>query len=196
MLRNLMMLACVAGLVVVASPALAGDCAGCTKVSDSGDGFCCGKGLAFGVNLTSQNLYKALVGEKVDAAKIECKGCKKAAGEGGSCCGKSFAHGNAYKSPVAFKLAKGEAYTAKKAEHCSNCKKAFGDDGFCSGCNAGFVAGRIFKDKESYDAALGAHKVLAKAAASKCEACAVAMVTDGTCDHCKVSFKDGKKIKS
>jgi hypothetical protein len=199
MLRVMSTLVLVTAMLGFAAPATAHDCKGCQAIGKKGDGFCahCGKGKVFGVDLTSQKLYDATAGKEVQIDEMKCAGCKKAAATNGSCCGKSFAHGKAYHSPVGYTLAKGKPYTEAKAGHCPGCRDAFASHGFCTGCNVGFVAHRLYKDKESHDAALAAHQTLVKAAeiSKKCEACAVAMVTNGKCDHCNVSFKDGKPVK-
>lgn len=198
MIRKMFVLAGMAVVFGVGAPAMAGGCKGCDKVAKAGDGFCCGKGKAFGVELTSKKLHDALAGKKMDAYGVECAGCKSALKTNGKCdhCKVAAADGKMYHSMVAHAIAKGKPYTAEKAAHCGSCKTAFGADGFCTGCNAGFVAGRMFTDKESYDGAKTALMTLVKAVATsqKCATCAVAMVTDGTCSHCKASFKDGKKV--
>lgn len=192
------MLTLVASVVLLASavPAMAAGCPGCDKVAKAGEGFCCGKGKIYGVQLPSKKLYTALAGHKIDPAKMKCAGCKAAAKTDGRCehCGVGAADGKMFHSKVSHTLAKGQPMSAEKAKHCSACASAHKNNGFCSGCSAGFVAGRLFVGKASHEAAVEARKILVMAAdaAKKCEACAVAMVTDGKCEHCKVSFKDGK----
>lgn len=197
MVRTILTLVCGLAVLGMAAPAQAGGCKGCQRVAKAGDGFCCGKGKAFGVELTSRKLYDAIAGKTVDTDKMKCHGCKKAAKTNGTCshCKVGVADGKLYHSLIAHKIAVGTPYAAEKAAKCSSCKSAHEHNGFCTGCNAGFVAGRLFKTKETYDAALAAHTTIVKAAkaSSHCEACAVAMVTDGSCAHCNVSFKDGKK---
>ena len=199
MLRVTTAVILVTAMLAFAAPAMAGDCKGCKTIMEKGEGFCahCGKGKIFDVELSSQKLYDATAGKEVQVDKMKCGGCIKAAASNGSCCGKSFANGKAYHSPVGHRLAMGKPYTEAKAGHCPGCREAFASHGFCTGCEVGFVAHRLFKGKESHDAALAAHQTLVKAAevSKKCEACAVAMVTDGKCDHCNVSFKDGKPVK-
>ena len=198
MLRKAGMLACVLGFAGFAVPALAAGCPGCDKVTETGQGFCCGKGETLGVKLTSQKLFDSLEGKTVDTTKIKCSGCKEAAAKGGSCdsCKKYFHDGKAYKSKIAVALAKGKPVSAEKAAQCAGCKTAHQQSTQCTGCGVGFVASRKYKS-DDYKVALAAHKVLAKAVttAKKCEACAVAMVTDGECAQCNVSFKNGEKTK-
>ena len=200
MLKKMTVVMCAAAMLVLASPLQAGDgCAGCKKVSDSGQGFCCGKGKAYGVDMTSQKLFDALEGHKVESADaIKCGGCKEAVAKDGTCdhCKVGSVANTLYHSMVAYRLAKGAYLSADKAPTCDACKVANADNGFCSGCSVGFVANRLHKDKESYTAALASFKTLTKASktAEKCELCAVAMVTDGACDACKVSFKDGNPV--
>ena len=196
MVRTMLTLGCVLAVLAIAAPAQAG-CPGCDKVAKQGEGFCCGKGEIYGVQLTSEKLYKAVAGKEVDASSFKCAGCKTAHKESGTCshCKVAMANGKMYRSPVSHILAKGTPTAAEKVGACSSCTTAHKDDGFCTACGVGFVSGRAFEGKESYDAALAAHTTLAKSAkiAKKCTECAVAMVTDGTCDSCKVSFKGGKK---
>lgn len=198
MIRNLMVLGCVLAFAGAANPALAG-CKGCDKVAKSGEGFCCGKGKIYGVELTSKKLFKALEGHSINKSEMKCAGCKKAAETNGKCehCNVSITNGKAFHSNVSYVLAKGIPVSAEKAAACGGCKTAHKDNGFCTGCSVGFVAGRLFADKDSYNAAKAALTTLVKAAtaSTKCAACAVAMVTDGECEHCKVSFKDGKKTE-
>lgn len=181
----------------VAASVYAGDCKGCAKVVKTGEGFCCGHGKAFGVELTSKKLYKSLAGVELAADDIKCGGCKKAMKADGRCdhCNVAMAHGHAYHSPVAYALARGKVMSNTNAAHCAGCKTALASNGSCTACKVGFVAGRMFADGSLLDAAKDAYATLVKAAevAGKCEACAVAMVTDGECSHCKVKFKDGKK---
>ena len=196
MVRTMLTLVASVALLGATVPAMAGGCSGCAKVAKSDDGFCCGKGKAFGVKLASKKLYTALAGHKIDSYDIKCPGCKKAAKTSGRCdhCNVGAADGKFYHSKVSHVLAKGKPMSAKEAKHCSACATAHKSNSFCSGCSAGFVAGRLFRGKTIHEAALAAYKTLAKAvkASSKCEACAVAMVTDGKCAHCNVAFKDGK----
>ncbi len=198
MIRKLMILGCVLAFAGASNPAMAG-CKGCDKVAKAGDGFCCGKGKIYGVELTSKKLFKALEGHKVNKSEMKCAGCKKAAETNGTCshCNVSIANGKSFHSNVSYVLAKGIPVSAEKAAGCSSCKTAHKDNGYCTGCSAGFVAGRIFSSENSYKTAKAALATLVKAAsaATKCAACAVAMVTDGTCEHCKISFKDGKKAE-
>jgi len=201
MMRRMMLTVGTVAIAAMSSSAFAGDCAGCAKIAKAGDGFCtgCGKGQAFGVQLTSQKLHAALAGEKVDAATVKCPGCKAALATEGKCehCKSFAAEGKMFHSPVAHALAKGKPYTAEQAGHCPSCAKGFKENGFCSSCDTGFVAGRIFEGKESHDAAAAAYKTLNSAAEAckKCEGCATAMVTDGKCEPCKTEFKDGKSTK-
>lgn len=199
MSRKLLVLVGIVAVVGLGPVAVAGECPGCKKVAETGEGFCCGKGLAYGVQLTSKPLYEALAGVEVQPDKITCPGCKTAVKEQGWCshCQIGMAQGKSYHSPMAYALAKGKPYTKEAAAHCEGCSEAFAANGFCTKCNIGFVAGRMFPDRASYDAALAAHKTLTEAAkiAAKCETCAVAMVTNGTCEQCHVTFKDGKPTK-
>jgi hypothetical protein len=187
----------VAAAVVYVTPAEAGDCKGCALVAKTGEGFCCGKGMAFGVPVSSEKLYQTLVGYKVDAAHMKCPGCKKAAKTNGECthCKVGMADGKAYHSTYAHTLAKGMPMPASKAAHCGGCKTAYEKNSRCSACDVGFVAGRAFKQKSQHESAKAALEVITTAAkaSSHCEACAVAMVTDGKCSHCNVAFKGGKK---
>jgi hypothetical protein len=107
-----------------------------------------------------------------------------------------MAGGRMYRSHSAHVLAAGTLLAEGEGCKCAGCKTARTENGFCSGCKAGYVNGRLFRGKESYDAALAAHETLASAIelAKHCVACAIASVTDGTCSSCKVSYKDGKKV--
>ena len=200
MVRKLLIVLSTAAFLGASAPAMAGGCKGCTKVAEAGEGFCCGKGKSFGVDLTSKKLHAALVGHKFDLEKIHCPGCKTAAKTGGSCehCKVHAADGKFYHSSVAHALAKGKLRSASVSEmKCTSCKTAHAENGWCSGCSAGFIANRLFESKTAHTIALAAYNVLKEAVvvASKCERCAIAMVTDGTCDACKVKFKDGKAVK-
>jgi len=183
--------------------AVAEGCKGCKLVDKTGEGFCCGKGRAFGVELTSKSLYEALVGHSFESSKITCSGCKTALKSNGKCehCHVAAANGKFYKSPVAHALAKGKPvdvkHDADAGQGCPGCEKAIHENGRCDQCKVSFVAGRMFSSEDDYKAALAAHETLehAAAAAKQCEACSVAMVTNGTCDHCKVKFEDGKMAK-
>ncbi len=200
MVRKVLMAISVAAFVAATAPAMAGGCKGCDKLAKSRDGWCCGKGKAFGVELASKKLYTALAGHEADGEKIRCPGCKTALKTSGKCkhCKVAAADGKLFRSPVAHALAKGKLVsthgTSSCASGCAGCKEAFRSNGWCDKCGVGLVAGRMFKGQSDHKAALVAYKTLTKAAsaASNCEACAVAMVTDGSCEHCKVKFKDGK----
>lgn len=200
MICRMLIAASVSVMLTAAAPALADGCKGCQKVATSGEGFCCGKGKAFGVALKSEKLHAALVGQKIDAAmaaKCPCKDCKKALKNNGKCDHCKLVAGKMYQSSVSYALAKGAPMSAELVvacpERCKRCKAAFKESGRCDKCGVGFAAGRMYDNAEDYEAALVAYKTLTKAAevAAKCESCAVAMVTDGKCEHCKVSFKDG-----
>ena len=198
MLRKIVVVAALSAVVGIVSPAIAGACKGCAKVASSGEGFCCDKGIAFGVPVSSKKLSEALAGVEVDPGSIKCAGCKSAASSNGQCdhCKVGIVDGKAYRSMVAYHLAKGKLLPKDAKIKCPDCAKAKGSDGFCKECKAGFAAGRLYKTEPDYKAALAAHETLVKAAdvAGKCEACAVAMVTDGECASCKAKFKDGKKV--
>ena len=197
MLRKMLIVTGVIAMAGAGTPAMAGGCKGCDLVAKKGEGFCCGKGQIHGVELTSRNLYDALAGQKLEADKIKCAGCKYAAKNNGVCshCRVGVAGDKLYHSLLSHKLAKGQPITARMASLCGGCKTAYKDHGRCTGCSVGFVSHRMFKDQADYDAALAARKTILAAAAmsKKCETCAVAMVTDGKCTKCKLSFKDGKK---
>ena len=196
MIRTMLTLAGVVAVLGAASPAVAGGCKGCTLVAKKGDGFCCGKGKIYGVELTSKKLYNALAGREMATDKIRCPGCQAAAKSSGACshCKVAMADGKMYRSMMSHALAKGTPISEDKMG-CGGCKTAHKAGGFCDGCGMGFVASRMFKDKAVYEVASKAYKTLtiAAKAATKCVGCAVAMVTDGKCDPCNVSFKDGKK---
>jgi hypothetical protein len=188
--------ACVVVFVGAVSPAKAG-CPGCEAVAKKGEGFCCGHGIVFGLQLGSEELYKTLSGKEIDVNRIECPGCKSAHETNGQCshCKVGMAGGKMYRSSAAHVLAKGSPVSEAAACQCKGCKTARAENGFCDKCGAGYIAGRFYRGKESYDAALAAHQTLANAIelAKKCVGCAVALVTDGTCPSCKVTYKDGKK---
>jgi hypothetical protein len=189
-----------ATLAMMPMSAQAGGCKGCAKVAKEGKGFCCAKGVAFGVEMSSKKLYKTVSAHEVDADKIHCPGCKKALAENGCCkhCHFAAVDGKSYTSQVAYTLAKGMPTCAELVaacpQRCEKCKTAFKNSSECPHCHVGFVGGRMYKTHEDYEAAMAAHATLVKAAkaAKHCEACAVAMVTDGKCKVCKVSYKDGK----
>lgn len=181
---------------------LADDCKECAAFAKGGDGFCtkCGHGKALGFDVVSKDIFAALAGTPVDAAKMQCDGCKAAMEANGICkkCGVGIANGKAYKSMFAYRLAKGlpaQPSMVEGKDACPGCKTAFKDNGFCTSCNAGFVQGRMYLDKKEYEGAKSAMATITAAldAGKKCEGCAAAMLTDGTCAKCKVSFKDGKK---
>lgn len=205
MVRRMMIVSSVAAILATTAPVFAGGCKGCNKVAEKGEGFCCGKGKVFGVELSSKKLYAALVGDKVDpatAAKCPCSDCKKALKTNGKCDKCQFVAGKKYQSPVAYVLAKGTPISAELIaacpKRCEHCKAAFKKDGRCDKCGVGFVAGRMYDNEKDHAAALVAFKTLTKAAtaANHCEQCAVALVTDGKCKACNVSFKNGTLAKN
>lgn len=190
------------GLFAFVPFVLAENCKECATIAKSGEGFCahCGHGKFFGINITSKDLFGVLAGTPVDAAKTQCEGCKTAIEANGVCkkCGVGIANGKAYKSMFAYKLAKGlpaQPSMVEGKDACPGCKAAFKDNGFCTSCNAGFVSGRMYLDKNEFEGAKTALATINAAveAGKKCEGCAAAMLTDGTCAKCKASFKDGKK---
>ena len=200
MLRTTVALMGILAFAGFQAPAMAGGCAGCTKVAKGADGFCCGNGRTFGVETKSKKLHAALVGHKVDLEKHPCKGCRKAGETNGSCsyCKTYAVDGTVYHSKVAYALAKGTPMPKELVEacpkRCSTCKSAHAENGRCKECNVGFVANRMYDGEEAFKVALAAFKTLKKAAmtAKNCETCAVAIVTDGECTKCKVTFKNGK----
>jgi len=200
MVRTTVALLSIAVFAGFQAPVRACECPGCAKVAETGEGFCCDKGKAFGVELTSKELYDALVGHKMDLEKHPCPGCRNAGKHNGHCahCGTYAVNGEVYHSPVAYALAKGKPMPKELVEacpkRCDGCMKAHATNGRCEKCNVGFVADRMYESKDDYESALAAYKTLEKAAqvATHCVGCAVAMVTDGTCDQCHVKFKDGK----
>jgi len=175
------------------------DCPNCKAIMEKGEGWCttCNKGMMYGCELASKKLYDTLAGESADAAKITCPTCKTAMGSNGVCetCKVGFTSGKMYKAMCSYKLAMGKPSTAEQAAHCPGCKAGYEKNGYCSGCDMGYVAHRGFQGKDSYDGAVKAHSVIAKACKTKCEGCAVAMVTDGTCEQCKMTYKNGEVVK-
>ncbi|MCH9034554.1 MAG: hypothetical protein IID42_08625 [Planctomycetes bacterium] len=201
MLKNLAMMMSLAFVYAGVAPVSAGGCKGCTEMTRAGHGSCCGKSMAFGVQLTSQKLYDALAGRTVtsaEAGKCPCSDCKKASSGKGGCDRCQFTGGKLYSSGVAYALAKGQPMPAELVaacpKRCDQCKIAHKANGRCDKCGVGFVADRMFEKEADYKAALEAYKTLKKAAttAKKCEHCAVAMVTDGSCTKCKVKFENGR----
>ena len=159
----------------------------------------CKTGVAFGRRIKSEKLTAALNGKEVNESAIKCGGCKTAFKVNGRCshCKVSFSGGKAYNSPVALALSKGEVISPAKIR-CAGCKTNFEKGkGFCTHCNAGVLAGLMFKNEKDYSAAQEAEAILTTAikTADTCQACAVAMVTDGQCSQCKVSFKNGEPQK-
>ncbi len=158
MARKILIALAMAAVVGATSPALAGACKDCDKVAKGSDGFCCGKGKAFGVQLTSPKLYTALEGREVsaeDAKKCPCPDCKKALETKGSCDRCKFTAGKMYKSPVAYALAKGMPMPAELVaacpQRCGQCKIAHKENGRCEKCGVGFVANRMFEGDAVYE---------------------------------------------
>ncbi len=207
MRRGMLTVLSLAAVGVWVAPTFAGPgCPGCKAVEEKGEGFCCGSGKIFDLKLTSKVVFDILAGDaaKVSKAKYSpCPACKEAATQGGSCehCKLFVTDGKAYQSKAAFVLASGKPIAKETADtmsdHCPECAKAFAKNGFCTGCDAGFVAHRMFKTQKTYDEAKQAMETVQTALkdAGHCEACAVARLTDGKCEHCSVSFKNGKPSK-
>ena len=190
------LVAMVGGVLVSGSAALAECKCGIAKFEN---GWCadCKVGFVAGVKIKSDALFDALQGHEVDEGKIKCPSCTKAHKAGGFCeaCKTGFVDGKAYHSWVAYRLASGE-FKRPGDIKCGTCQKAAAESGWCDSCNVGYVAHHKFTDKNSYEQALAARKVLAAAADSKCQKCAVAMVSDGKCDQCGVTYKNGEKTKT
>ena len=85
MVRKVLIAVSVAAFVAAAAPAMAGGCNGCDKLARGSEGWCCGKGKAFGVELASKKLYTALAGHEADSEKVRCPGCKTALKTSGKC---------------------------------------------------------------------------------------------------------------
>ena len=92
MVRTMLTLVASVAFCGAAVPAMAGGCSGCAKVAESNEGFCCGKGKAFGVKMNSKKLYTALAGHKIQEDKIKCYGCEGATKKGPYPWAKSDAH--------------------------------------------------------------------------------------------------------
>jgi hypothetical protein len=183
-------------------PSATAGCDGCEKIKAEGQGFCdhCSKGMIYGVDVKSEEVYKVLAGAPIYKSAIstmKCDGCKTAALKNGVCehCHVGVADGRIYHSIPAHTLATGKLVSQEKMT-CPSCKEHAADGGFCSSCSVGFVGGRAYKSEVKFKEAQHAHEIVAKAAGAKCEHCAVALVTDGECEHCRVAFKDGKKVTS
>ena len=119
MARRLIMALSVVVFVRANVPAMAGGCKGCNKIAEGKDGFCCGKGSAFGVKLTSQKLYEALKGKEIkpeQAKNCPCADCKTALKTNGKCDRCKVAGGKMYASPVSYALAKGAPMSVKPIE--------------------------------------------------------------------------------
>lgn len=194
--------AVVAAALLSATALAGGEC--CDKAK-AADGWCgaCKVGYFAGVSIKNHALHNALAGTEVTKEAIadaKCAGCKEAYAKNGACpeCKVTYANGRMYHSAAAAKLAMGSPIDAKAL--CKECQehaaKAGKEEmakgaGWCDGCKAGFVHGRMYKDKAAYEQANNAYTLVTKAASTTCEGCAVAMVTDGTCKECKVSYKGG-----
>lgn len=184
-------------LLLVTTAARAEECT-CDAAKLRG-GWCghCEAGYVAGIRLAARPLYDALQGERVEAARITCEGCKTALKTAGACehCHLAFARDHKYTSVMAQRLARGEPQDPA-AIQCAACRTNAERYGWCDKCNVGMVQRLAFRDKEHYEQARRAYETLAKAAklADKCSPCAVAMVTDGTCRKCEITYKDGKKV--
>lgn len=171
----------------------------CTcSVAKVKNGWCgdCKVGYYDAVKMKSRKLFDALAGHDADTHEITCKSCKKALASNGYCkaCNIGFVDKKHYHARVGYLLASGEAKDPAKIT-CAACKKASGDSGWCGACKIGMVGNMAYKDKEDFQRAADARRIVLAAAKSKCETCALAMVTDGECAACKVAYKDGKKVK-
>lgn len=200
--RNVGVVGALALVAAFSSAALAGgEC--CDKAKAS-DGWCgdCKMGFVAGITMKSRALYDALMGKEVTAEQAsKCGGCQAAFASNGTCneCHVAFANHKMYRSPFAARLAMGKPIDRKAlCKECQeHCAKATAEEmakhsGWCDACKAGFVNGKTYTSKESFQQAMDAHTLLTKAAEAKCDGCAVAMVCDGACGECKVAFKDGK----
>ncbi len=203
MRRIAMIVICFVGVAAWTGTAFAGDCKGCAKIKEKGEGFCshCGSGKIFGVKLASKKLYDALAGDEAGIKKLKessCTGCNTAAEKDGACkhCGLFVANGRVYRTATAQALARGKPVKEEHLKSCYNCAKAAKEDGHCTACDVHFVAHRSYKSKTFHEAALKAYETIKAAVkdAAHCETCAVARVGDGTCKACKVSFKYGKPV--
>lgn len=209
MRRRLMMLTCMVAIGAWTAATIAGgpECKGCAKVKTEGEGFCCGKGKVFDLDLTNKAVYELLAGTAGQIDKLKnspCPSCKTAATDSGVCkhCKVYVANDRVYKSPPAYVLASGKLMGPEKSKgmgaKCAGCAQASSSGaGFCGHCNVGFVAHRAFKSKETYDKAVNAYETIEAAVkdAAHCEKCATARLTDGKCESCQVSFKYGKPVE-
>lgn len=207
MRRDLMVWACVA-VTTCGTMAVAGDCAGCKKIQESGNGFCdlCGKGMVWGLETSNRMVYDTLASTGLSAEDMKsagCAGCVKAIETSGKCdhCGIFFAGGEVYLCRYAHDVAMGKAVgdkaVAEKIKACPECVKKAKDGGYCSKCKAGFVAGRAYESENVFRAAEKALAVIKDSLkdAAKCEYCAQARLLDQKCDKCKISYKDGQPAK-
>jgi len=145
-------LALLALLLVLALLAYRGSRAACTCAeARAAQGWCeaCAVGYVGPLELRSRGLFDALDlhGHDIEAAALECAGCRAALAADGYCAadGRGFLAGRAYLSPLAYHLARGETAAVEReldvvrravleAQRCELCAEAMVSNGTCPRC--------------------------------------------------------------
>lgn len=173
----------------------------CCQSADELSVWCdaCGVGHVASVRIQSRQLFDALDahGHDVLPQSFRCDECKKAFKADGFChrCKIGFVHGKAYFSRLTYTLALG-TLTKPGSFKCTRCREHTRSAGWCEQCNVGLVGCISFRDKQVFERAQDAVRVLRKAIEKldECPSCAVALAVDRRCQRCKKSYEGGRQL--
>jgi len=160
-----------------------------------------GVGYVASIEIRSKLLYETLDahGHTLDLSTFECASCQKAIASDGFCEEHrvGFVRRQVYFSRLTYELARGQTRDPATLT-CPVCRKNAETLGWCEKCAVGMVGRVAMKDRQGYEHAARAVKILQAAtqAAGRCEWCAVAMVTDTECPLCKITYKEGRPLAS
>jgi len=158
-----------------------------------------GVGYVAAIPIRSRMLYETLDahGHTLDPNAFTCEVCREAIRSDGFCARDriGFVGTLAYFSRLTYELARGERRPPGTMD-CPVCRKNAESHGWCDTCRVGMIGAVQMKDRDGYDRAAAAIRILvaANGKAADCEGCAVAMVTDSLCAQHRIRYRDGKPV--
>ena len=170
-------------------------------VAPASSGWCdvCAVGYVGPVEIHSRYLHEVMDphGHVVAPSSFRCTVCRLALETDGFCEEHriGFVDKLAYFSRLTYELARWEPVDPSLDE-CRGCPPHAGEPAWCESCGLGVVGDVAIRDRQAFESALEAIRILriADERAARCEHCAAAIVTDTECPIHRTVFRDGEEV--